>query len=302
MAKLPIEGSTYFPRAGDDLRSFRRTARRMIRELGIDNDALPDLLAAYNLKRQRDDFDLATKNWLAEQDKFLDPERDEGPIPGIWEFGRIAQKLNETHALSIRCDRKLVRNLISHLNVVRGSYNAQRHAPDVDETAQYLLDLSDAAKQIGGLTTLSRSGLKETKAFGCFDKVIDAMVDSNRSRDSHHAWLQLRACDDLINSIGTACKAAADKLGGLERKRGRSVLSAYDDFLLLMARVAKRFGIRATTQTNRKTDKPGGPFFDLVREFEVFLPNNMRAASDAACAARIKACRKRHEETWKEFL
>ena len=289
MAKLPSSGVTCVNRAGVELRVFRRIERRRTKETSIDNESLPDRLAAYNLKHQRDDFDLATKNWLAEPDKFLDPERDEGPIPDIWEFGRIAQKLNETHALSIRCDRKLVRNLISHLNVVRGSYNAQRHAPDVDETAQYLLDLSDAAKQIGGLTTLSRSGLKETKAFGCFDKVIDAMVDSNKSRDSQHAWLQLRACDDLINSIGTACKAAADKLGGLERKRGRSVLSAYDDFLFLMARVAKRFGIRATTQTNRKTDKPGGPFFDLVREFEVFLPNNMRAASDAACAARIKS-------------
>jgi hypothetical protein len=149
--------------------------------------------------------------------------------------------------------------------------------------------LSAASALLGGLETGLRSEIEIVVASHVLDLLSkDPTVGS---REAARALLSSFRQD--AERISHACMIAAASLPDHPEKRGAKKKDWYDAFAAFLLNIAEKARVRPTLYRDREDGLPTGWLLDAAREFETFLPPDMRSPSDAARYKRLERSKNR---------
>lgn len=142
--------------------------------------------------------------------------------------------------------------------------------------------LGKAAVLLGGLETGLRTGLEIAVASHIVNLMaIDPTIGS---KDSAQKLLTTFRRD--AERISHVCRIAAADLPRRPDKRGAKQKDWYDRFTALLLSLAEKAHLRPTLHGREAV--PKGWLLDAAREFESFLPKEMRCPSDVARRKRLE--------------
>ncbi len=288
ITRLPISDDldVYQARLGTEMRFYLRSQRADGRRVSAED--LWDELDRQNIEVQQKAYAYACENGLDL------PVKDEGRIPGLYEFHAIARKLNAKHNLDILFTRSQVRKLRFSLNMLRGRYFARADSPTLKSEKESLKELHEALVTVLQLTdrSVEQVGLMHDRFELVFEQIVGFMPSTQLFGNAEPSLTMIRSLRAPLDELRQSVEIVRENHDAITFNAGNKEQKEYRDYIALMSKVANEHDIPKTAYKDRKSDEYRGAFFDLISEFEEFLPNDMRARSPSTTLERIKTYRK----------
>lgn len=295
IARLPItdDRDVHLARVGQEMSHYLHDQRANGRRVNAED--LWDELDQKNREAQQKAYEFACEN------KLISPFKDEGRIPGLYEFNAIAQKLNAKYSLDVLFTPNQVRELRSNLNVLRGLYFARVQSPILKSEKESLKELYDALVTVLQLTdrSVEQVGLMHDRFDLVFEHIVNFMPSTQLLGNGEPSLNMIRNLRTPLEELRQSVEIVRENYDAIKFNSGNKKLKEYREFLSLMSHVAIEHDIPTTAHKHRSSGKYTGVLFDLVSEFEEFLPNDMRAKSPSTTLERIKTYRKEQKRAEK---
>jgi hypothetical protein len=170
-------------------------------------------------------------------------------------------------------------------------------APKIVEVQGVLRRIADTLSSTPGLTKEQKLWEIEPVLLGAetgfrhtYDTAIASLIINTLAREigkerAHDRVVHFR---DWTESVAEACRVAADDLGDIKGKPGRTPLYWYRDFRRVLVCIAEKNSINPTVEIDRVSGKAQGRFIELAKHFEELLPPMLRSPTDEAMAKRLQ--------------
>jgi hypothetical protein len=205
------------------------------------------------------------------------PRRAEGELRRVFCDLALAQVFDEAAA----------HELYGKLGEIIGQWSREQErlevSPVADAFRSVANNLSEVSRLLGGLETGIRSDLEIAVASRVANLL--SMDPTVGSRSAQELLGSFRAEADRIAHV---CLVAAADLPQAPGKRGRWPNKWYDEFTVLLLRIAQKAGLEPTLRKDRNTRVRSGWLLDAALAFETFLDPFMRSPSSEACGKRLE--------------
>jgi hypothetical protein len=175
------------------------------------------------------------------------------------------------------------------LQRILGRWHAEQGRPDTAFLAADLAKLGDNLDS--AITSLSsiEDGLHEIQDIEVVTKLVNVLLEGERTWEAHQEAQAFVASfrRDAIE-ISNACRKGAAEFKQYVGKSGRPKLDWYNDFKILLIKIAHVGGVEPRLGKDRITQERTGWLVDAAQKLEIFLDPAMRSPDAESCGKRLE--------------
>jgi hypothetical protein len=190
-------------------------------------------------------------------------------------------------------DEETVSVLYSTLGAVIGKWLSEWGQPEVLPIANRLASAAKFLEQVAEGLAGVQTGIRQSED-------IEFALLARKALSLNPLVGDLSHADERLNSFQLQCSEMAEVfwialtlLKEDQGKRGRKKLSWYDDFTVMLLKLANTANIEPNLNKDRVTRARGGWLFEAAQALEFFLYPPMRSGTPEACGKRLERSLKR---------